>query len=171
MALETTAAPRETDQATILGVKAIPLTMPDILGEELNFLVVRVEVDGAVGFGEICDSYCCTFPLAYVTLVEEVLGGLVTGEPLEPLDLLIRRLNWYVRRRLGDHGMVKQAISGIEIALWDALGKHRGQSVARMLGQARAEVPVYASGKFLNEGSPEYCASSSRSRSRAACGR
>jgi D-galactarolactone cycloisomerase len=130
--------------------------MPDILGEELNFLVVRVEAGGVVGYGEISDSYCCTYPLAYVPLVEDVLGALVKGESLEPVDLLIRRLNWYVRRRLGDHGMVKQAISGVEIALWDALGKLRGRSVAQMLGQVREAVPVYASGKFLDDGTAEY---------------
>jgi L-alanine-DL-glutamate epimerase-like enolase superfamily enzyme len=39
-----------------------------------------------------------------------------------------------------------QAISGIEIALWDLRGKARGRPISDLLGRRRDDVPIYASG-------------------------
>jgi L-alanine-DL-glutamate epimerase-like enolase superfamily enzyme len=44
--------------------------------------------------------------------------------------------------------MVIQAISGIELALWDLAGKRDGLSVSALDGRLRDTVPVYASGKL-----------------------
>jgi D-galactarolactone cycloisomerase len=132
-------------------VEAIPTTLPDLLGEDLNLCIVRIEAEGLVGWGEICDSYCCTFPRAYVPVVEEVLGPLLVGQHLTSVEALARRLRTWARRRLGDAGMAVQAISGLELALWDLAGKRDGASVSALVGRLRDRVPMYQSGKFLDQ--------------------
>jgi L-alanine-DL-glutamate epimerase-like enolase superfamily enzyme len=57
----------------------------------------------------------------------------------------------WARRRIGDAGLAIQALSGLELALWDLHGKLAGQSVSQLIGQTRDRIPVYASGKFLDE--------------------
>jgi D-galactarolactone cycloisomerase len=50
-----------------------------------------------------------------------------------------------------------QAISGIEIALWDLRGKATGKSVSELLGRRRDAVPIYASGMlFFHLGPDDY---------------
>ena len=44
----------------------------------------------------------------------------------------------------GPGGMVTLALSAIDIALWDILGKALGVPVATLAGGARTQVPVYA---------------------------
>jgi L-alanine-DL-glutamate epimerase-like enolase superfamily enzyme len=56
---------------------------------------------------------------------------------------------------LGDQGVVIQVISGVEIALWDVLGKIEGKSVSHLLGRMRDHIPVYASSTVLEEGPPD----------------
>ena len=132
-------------------IEAIPATIPDLFGEPLHLCVIRIEAEGAVGWGEICDSYCCTFPTAYVPLVRDVLGPLLVGEDLTGVEALARRIRTWARRRLGDAGMAIQAVSGIELALWDLAGRRDGVSVSGLVGRLRDRVPVYQSGKFLDE--------------------
>ena len=50
--------------------------------------------------------------------------------------------------QLGRRGVVIAAISGVDIALWDALGKAFGLPVYLMLGGNARRVPAYASGGF-----------------------
>lgn len=145
----------------IISVKTVPIThvveQPVYMFERaLYHLLVRIETDeGMVGYGEVCDSYACTYPLSVQALVDEAFKPLLNGE--DPLDLerLILKLRGWTRRRLGDQGIVIQAISGIEIALWDLVGKIKGQSISRLLGRVRDRVPIYASSTILEEGPPE----------------
>ena len=53
-------------------------------------------------------------------------------------------------RNLGRPGVVANAISAVDAALWDLKGKLLGQPVAALLGAARDEVPVYGSGGFTS---------------------
>jgi L-alanine-DL-glutamate epimerase-like enolase superfamily enzyme len=47
--------------------------------------------------------------------------------------------------QLGAGGLVSLAHSGIDMAIWDAIGKLTGQPIHRLLGAARESVPVYSS--------------------------
>ncbi len=145
----------------ITSLKAIPIThsveQPTYMFEHpLNLLFVRVETDeGLIGYGEVCDSYGCNYPLSVKAIIDEALAPYVVGEDPLALERLFQKLRGWTRRRLGDQGIGVQAISGIEIALWDLVGKIKGQSVSELVGRQRDHVPIYASSTVLEEGPPE----------------
>lgn len=49
-------------------------------------------------------------------------------------------------RQIGMPGAVAQAISGVDLALWDLRGRVLGVPVYQMIGGGRRRIPVYASG-------------------------
>ena len=51
-------------------------------------------------------------------------------------------------RNLGTRGLVMQAISAVDIALWDLKARVLDVSLAALFGRARDTVPVYGSGGF-----------------------
>src|SRR5437588_2343025 len=55
-------------------------------------------------------------------------------------------------RQYGRRGLVMQAISGIDIALWDIAGKVAKLPLYKLLGAARDRVEAYASGGFYQQG-------------------
>jgi D-galactarolactone cycloisomerase len=126
-------------------------------GKRLSFLLVRVEAeDGTAGYGEVCDSFCCNYPASVSAVIEEAIAPLIVGKSLGSVDDSVSDARRATRRRLGDHGIVVQALSGVEIALWDLKGKLAGKPVYELLGAPPSDVPVYASGSFLDEGGVEW---------------
>ena len=106
-------------------------------------LIVRVLTDtGATGVGE---AFAYGAPLAVASVITESLAPLLAGQDprrIEALiDLMHRATMIYGRR-----GLAMFAISGVEIALWDLVGKLHGAPVCQLLGgAARPRLPVYAS--------------------------
>jgi len=106
-------------------------------------IVVRVATDeGLVGTGE---AFAYGAPLAVCAVIDESLAPLLVGQ--DPLridalvDLMHRGTMIYGRR-----GLAMFAISGVELALWDLLGKVLGAPVSALLGGAvRPRLPAYAS--------------------------
>lgn len=128
--------------------------LPEELGYSQQYYTTRsahlVEVatdEGLTGWGE------CFGPgpvaRANATIVEEVIAPLVVGR--NPLH---REVLWHdVYNRLRDHGqkgMPIQALSGVDIALWDLAGKIHGVPIATLLGGPfRDDIPVYGYGMML----------------------
>jgi D-galactarolactone cycloisomerase len=140
----------------ITAVTPIPVTYP-LEREALSFAFVRVDTaEGISGYGESCDSFGCSYAGVIATVVSDAFAPLLVGEELLAVDSLAERMRLWTRRRLGDQGIAVQARSGVEIALWDVLGKGAGRSVASLLGQVRDRVEVYASSGFLEEGDAAY---------------
>jgi L-alanine-DL-glutamate epimerase-like enolase superfamily enzyme len=110
-------------------------------------LLVEIETDsGVVGIGEAGIGGGVT-----ASVIEKVLAPLLRGED----PLLIEHLwqKMFARtRQYGRRGLVMQAISGIDIALWDVAGKVAKMPVYRLLGGSRDRVEAYASGGFYQEG-------------------
>lgn len=103
-------------------------------------LLVRVVTDkGVAGYGE-CDAsplvsmavYCCPTSHSNIVNIRET----VIGETLSSVDD-IRRIQAKVFRRGLDIEQIHHAYAGLDIALWDALGKQLGQPVYRLLGDSR----------------------------------
>src|SRR5690242_3362838 len=150
----------------ITAIEAVPLAIPlrpmtpasSWTGGTRKQIFVRVHTDeGVSGLGE---AFAYGAPLAVVSVIEESLAPLVVGQdPLRieaVVDLMHRGTMIYGRRGLGMF-----AISGIEIALWDLLGKVRGAPVYELLGGAqRTRLPAYAS--LLRYESPEAVAAACR---------
>ncbi|MFY0682682.1 MAG: mandelate racemase/muconate lactonizing enzyme family protein [Thalassovita sp.] len=110
--------------------------------------LVEVETDeGITGWGE------CFGPgpvaLANKGIVEKVIQPMILG--MDPLD---RDVIWHkVYNLLRDHGqkgMPLQALSGVDIALWDIAGKVANLPLHKMIGGAfRNEIAVYGYGMML----------------------
>jgi len=110
-------------------------------------LVEIVTDAGLTGWGE------CFGPgnvaLANKAIVEQVIGPIILGR--DPLD---REVIWHqVYNLLRDHGqkgMPIQALSGVDIALWDLGGKISGLPLVKLIGgQHRDRVAVYGYGMML----------------------
>jgi L-alanine-DL-glutamate epimerase-like enolase superfamily enzyme len=110
-------------------------------------LLVEIETDsGITGLGEAGVGGGVT-----ADVIEKDLAPLLIGED----PLLIEHLwqKMFARtRQYGRRGLVMQAISGIDIALWDIAGKVAKLPVYRLLGACRDRVEAYASGGFYQEG-------------------
>ena len=115
-------------------------------GRSAHLVEVRTD-DGVTGWGE------CFGPgnvaIANKTIVERVIAPMVLGA--NPFD---REQIWHrVYNLLRDHGqkgMPIQALSGVDIALWDIVGKVTGQPLHNLIGgRCRDTVPVYGYGMML----------------------
>jgi len=108
--------------------------------EMRNWVFVRVETDcdGLYGWGEATLEWKTR---AVVGAIED-LQPLVVGRDPRDIEQLVRVMKKHSFWRLGVIGM--SAVSGIEIALWDILGKHLNTPVWRLLGgKVRDRVKVY----------------------------
>ena len=135
----------------ITDVQAIPLTIPlrpmspasgwaTWSGKQL---ILRVLTDeGISGVGE---TFGFGAPLGIANVVADGLRPVLLGQDpsrIEHLtDLMYRCTVNYGRRGLGLY-----AVGGVEIALWDLLGKARGLPLYELLGGlVRPKLPAYAS--------------------------
>lgn len=107
----------------------------------LGWMVVEIETDtGLVGIGNAALS-----PHVTKAVIEHHLAPILIGE--NPLDIAYLWERMY-RQTLpfGRKGSGMAAISAIDLALWDILGKHTNLPVFRLLGgPIKDRIPVYAS--------------------------
>jgi L-alanine-DL-glutamate epimerase-like enolase superfamily enzyme len=110
-------------------------------------VVLRVTADdGLVGWGE---TYGLVAPDAVTAIVDDVLGPCIVGREPDDPGAIWDELYDLMRVRGFFGGFWCDAIAAVDIALWDLLGKRRGEPVARLLGGARApaaRIPAYVSG-------------------------
>jgi D-galactarolactone cycloisomerase len=111
----------------------------------VDTVLVRIETDeGVVGWGE------CKAPVAAATtasLVQELLAPLVVGTRLDEIAVTWERMYAAMRVRGHASGFWLEALSGVDIALWDAWARLLDRPLHALLGGAfRTVVPVYASG-------------------------
>ena len=108
--------------------------------EMRNWIFVKVETDqdGLYGWGEATLNWKTRAVAATI----EDLSPLILGRDPRDIEQIVRILNRHSYYRLGIIGAT--AISGIEHALWDVLGKSLDVPVWRLLGgQVRNRVKLY----------------------------
>lgn len=139
-------APKRLDPLKITRVRAIR-TAP----QRTRLLVVKVETSepGLYGLG------CATFnqrPLAVVTAVEEYLDPFARGRDADNIEDLWQNACTSSYWRNGP--VLNNALSGLDMALWDIKGKRAGLPVHQLIGgKCRFAVDCYAhsSGRDLKE--------------------
>ncbi|RIA43779.1 L-rhamnonate dehydratase [Hephaestia caeni] len=107
----------------------------------LGTLVVELEAeDGTVGFAVTTGGE----PAAYI--VEKHLSRFLIGRDPAEYEKIWDQM-YFSTQYYGRKGLVINAISGVDLALWDLLGKLRDEPVYHMLGGAvRDELQFYATG-------------------------
>ena len=106
-----------------------------------RWLVVEVFTDdGHVGVGNAALS-----PQATKEVIDVYLKALLMGADPWETEFLWQHM-YRKTMAFGRKGTVMAAISAVDIALWDLLGKSSRQPVYRLLGgRTKARIPVYAS--------------------------
>ncbi|WP_096704675.1 enolase C-terminal domain-like protein [Magnetospirillum sp. 15-1] len=105
-----------------------------------------VLIDIGTDRGIVGRSYVFTYtPLALAAVREllSALGEALAGYPAAPAE--IDRLLEGRFRLLGATGLVRMAMAGIDMALWDAAAHHLGVPLVEMLGGTRRPIPAYDS--------------------------
>jgi L-alanine-DL-glutamate epimerase-like enolase superfamily enzyme len=145
----------------VASVEALPVAVPFTHGggsarifggrewDRLSSVFVRIGTeDGLVGWGEAFGKNVTT---ATAAVIEDVVAPLLTGLIVEDsadgiaatMDALSRTVHLFGRR-----GVTLYALSGVDIALWDLLGKQANRPVSELIGgraPVRTELPAYAS--------------------------
>ena len=122
-----------------------------------SFALVRIETDaGLVGWGEASSSYGHSYPLVVKEVVEGVLARALVGKGALDIEARVFDMRRYATQFLGASGVVSQAMAGVEIALWDILGKASNLPLYRLLGGRRDEVRLYGTGTTYFEKDPAW---------------
>jgi L-rhamnonate dehydratase len=107
----------------------------------LGTLVVEVEAsDGTVGFAVTTGGEIGAF------IVEKHFARFIEGRSPTDVEVMWDQM-YFSSIFYGRKGVVVNALSGVDLAVWDLLGKLRGEPVFQLLGGAvRDEVEFYATG-------------------------
>jgi L-alanine-DL-glutamate epimerase-like enolase superfamily enzyme len=148
----------------VVAVRARLLVAPidDVIHMSFSSLnrrqMVLVEVegeDGQMGIGESWINYPHWAGRERLATLEEGIAPLVVGRDVEDVERIwddVSRALEPLGRQSGAPGPIMQALSGVDTALWDLLGKLRKTSVAELVGgRLRESVPGYASGVGPND--------------------
>ena len=105
-------------------------------------VLVRVRTDeGLEGLGE------AGFSIAYLSrvapVIRDLLAPLLIGEDPRLIGRLWHRM-YDATHGWGRRGTETYAVSGVDIALWDLLGKACGRPVCELLGAGHRELTAYA---------------------------
>lgn len=144
--------PEARDRVKITNVEGIILRLPvrqAVADGTQDDLLIRIETDeGITGYGEVDTSpevgkAVIDAEMSHGTCygLREILIGRDPFDVEQIWELMYRKTNYY-----GRLGVVVHAMSGVDMALWDILGKAAGKPVHKLLGGSFCnDVRAYAS--------------------------
>ncbi|CAA9243031.1 MAG: hypothetical protein AVDCRST_MAG04-1717 [uncultured Acetobacteraceae bacterium] len=121
------------------------------LGATRDLVVVEVETQsGITGMGYL---HLLNLPLLRTVgaCVEEAMAPRVVGRDATAVEAIWHDL-WRATITAGRGGIAMMAISALDIALWDAVGKRAELPLHRLWGHYRPAIPAYGSGCFRGAG-------------------
>ena len=144
---------------TIADIRVTMLRMPwaddpwlkgHALGDKRDILICEVETTGGIiGMG-----YLFLFRPGMKSIaacLDECIIPRVKGKDATSIEAIWRDL-WTATMTYGRGGIAAMAMSALDIALWDAVGKRAGLPLHRLWGHYRSEIPIYGSGCFRGAG-------------------
>jgi L-alanine-DL-glutamate epimerase-like enolase superfamily enzyme len=140
----------------IIDVRAYTLSAPlekpwkiaGIVMAEMTATIVEVEADnGLIGYGEALTRLG---PSAVREVVASILRPVVIGSDPLNVDVLWERMFSTMKSRGHWKGFMIEAVSGVDIALWDLIGKALQKPISTLLGgRHREKLEAYASSIML----------------------
>ncbi|MFI3212420.1 MAG: mandelate racemase/muconate lactonizing enzyme family protein [Eubacteriales bacterium] len=116
-----------------------------------SVIVEVVGEDGTCGFGE-CMCHGQQSPFLAAAFIEHCYKEEVIGKDSLDVEVIWETL-YNKARPFGQQGIALNALSGLDIALWDLNGKQLGQPVSRLIGgRFREKLAAYATGFYRLEG-------------------
>jgi mandelate racemase len=110
--------------------------------EAAPLVLIDVATDQGVTGHSYIFAYTKLTLAPLVHLIEEI-GRDLTGKVIAPFDLMAVMDAKF--RLLGWQGLVGMAVSGLDMAFWDALGQAAGQPLAALLGGSPRPIRAYDS--------------------------
>ena len=133
---------------------SVPFTDPPQTGflvlENIDLVVVEIETDdGLIGVGHL-------HPLAgglrtIEMCIHEMLSPVIMGEDIDDPAALWQKM-WKATFIQGRMGLSVMAMSALDVAIWDALGKTRDTPLWKLWGGTDDPRPIYGSGCFRGLG-------------------
>lgn len=138
-----------TVERLAVSVYTVPTDGPEADGtldwDSTTMILVEAVSGGTTGLGWTYGS-----PAA-ASVVAGPLAAIVTGSSAHDVPAANEAMSRAVRD-MGGQGIAAGAVSAVDIALWDLKARLLGLPLVRLLGAARADVPVYGSGGFTTYG-------------------
>jgi L-alanine-DL-glutamate epimerase-like enolase superfamily enzyme len=106
-------------------------------------VTVQISASGVTGLGWTYSGS------AAAAVVDEKLKAELLGRPAYEIPVLWAAMRGACRN-LGTKGLVMQAISAADIALWDLKARLMHMPLVSLLGQVRDRIPIYGSGGFTS---------------------
>jgi L-alanine-DL-glutamate epimerase-like enolase superfamily enzyme len=118
-------------------------------------LIVRLETeDGVVGFGEAA-SFAASGRLAAAALQQ--LTPLLKEHDSRHISKVYDD-TYHLTQHYGRRGVVISALSAVDVALWDIMGKRAGLPLNQLFGSSRDRIRYYFnSGYYTPNATPEAC--------------
>ncbi|MFR8178324.1 MAG: mandelate racemase/muconate lactonizing enzyme family protein [Christensenellales bacterium] len=112
-----------------------------------SVIVEVITQDGESGFGE-CMCHGQQPPQIAAAFIENCYKPILLGRDIYDVEVLWEEC--YNRSRpFGQQGAAINALSGVDIAIWDSIGRHLGKPVSKIIGgNFRNRVRAYATGFY-----------------------
>jgi L-alanine-DL-glutamate epimerase-like enolase superfamily enzyme len=125
---------------------------------QFSTIVVAESTEGHVGYGE---CFGLPYPLGASSLIGAVIASALKGVAIDDPVAAVADLRRYFYSMGHTRGPAMEALSGVDIALWDMKARAADKPLASMLGGSPGPVEVYVS-PVPFRGTPEETAADAR---------